>query len=161
MMRKGMGCIGLFLFSGIFFLAGAGVSWWGWNILQDSRRSESWPTTDGQITYSGVRESRDDDGTTYYADVEFAYVVDDRRYTADTVSFGQYGSSNRRHAAGIVAQYPVGQEVAVYYDPAVPETAVLEPGVTWSSYMVLGIGLLFVCSSFIMLPLSLLSRWRL
>ncbi len=159
-MRKGMGCIGMLLFSVIFFLAGAGVSWWGWGILQNAQRSESWPSTAGQITYSNVRESRDDDGTTYYADVEFSYVVDDQRYTADTVSFGQYGSSNRRHAADIVAKYPQGMAVTVYYDPAAPETAVLEPGVTWSSYAILGIGLIFVCSSFIMLPLSLLSRRR-
>lgn len=160
MMRRGLGCVGLVLFSGIFFLVGAAVSWLGWGIWQNARQSESWPSTNGQITYSGVRESHDDDGTTYHAQVEFAYVVDDQRYTADTVSFGQYGSSNRRHAADIVANYPQGMAVTVYYNPAAPETAVLEPGVTWSSYLVLVIGLIFVCSSFIMLPLAMLSGRR-
>lgn len=158
MMRRGFGCIGSALFAAIFFVAGGAASWWGWGILQNARVSENWPETAGEITYSSVNESRDEDGTTYHADVEFTYVVDDRRYTSDTVSFGQYGSSNRRHAAGIVARYPVGTQVSVYYDPVLPDTAVLEPGVTWSSYFVLGLGLVFVCTSLIIFPAMLFGR---
>ncbi len=159
-MRRGMGCFGSIIFVGIFFVVGVAVSWWGWGILQNARVSENWPSTGGQITYSDVRVDHDEDGTTYHADIDFAYVVDDHRYTADTVSFGQYGSSNRSHAEEILARYPVGQAVTVYYDPAEPETAVLEPGVTWSSYMVLGIGLLFACISIIMAPAMLFGRFR-
>ncbi len=159
-MRKGVGCIGLLFFSVSFLVAGGAISWWGWGILQNARQSESWPTTSGQIIYSDVRESRDNEGTTsYYADIEFTYVVGDQRYTADKVSFGEYGSGTRRHAADIVARYPQGMAVTVYYDPTAPETAVLEPGVTWSSYLVLIIGMTFVCFSLIMLPLSPLV-WR-
>lgn len=159
-MRRGFGCIGSVLLAAIFFVVGGAVSWWGWDILQNARISENWPGTTGEITYSDVRTSRDEDGTTYHADVEFAYVVDDRRYESDTVSFGQYGSSNRRHAAEIVDRYPVGTQVSVYYDPAVPDTAVLEPGVTWSSYFVLGLGLIFVCTSLIIAPAMLFARRR-
>ncbi len=159
-MRRSFGCVGSVFIVGIFFVVGVAVSWWGWRILQNARVSASWPTTSGQIAYSEVRIDRDEDGTTYHADVTFDYVVDDRRYSADTVNFGEYGSSNRRHAEEIVAQYSVGQAVTVYYNPAEPETAVLEPGVTWSSYLVLGIGLIFACVSFIMVPIMFFSQFR-
>ncbi len=159
-MRRGMGCVGSTLFVGIFFVVGVAVSWWGWRILQNARVSESWPATSGKVTYSQVRIDHDEDGTTYHAEVGFSYVVNDQRYSADTVSFGQYGSSSRNHADEIVARYPEEQTVTVYYNPAEPETAVLEPGVTWSSYMVLGIGLVFACVSIVIAPAMLLGRFR-
>ena len=157
-MRRRIGCVAVVVFVGIFFAAGLGLSWWGWAVLQNARVSESWPMTDGEITYSQIQISTDDDGTSYHADVRFVYVVEDRRYEADTVSFGQYGSSDRSHAAGIVARYPVGQRAAVYYDPAKPETAVLEPGVTLGSYLILGLGMIFLIASLIMIPIGFVSR---
>lgn len=157
-MRRRIGCVAVVVFVGIFFIAGLGLSWWGWVVLQNARVSESWPMTDGEITYSQIQISTDDDGTSYHADVRFVYVAEDRRYEADTVSFGQYGSSDRNHAAGIVARYPVGQRVTVYYDPAKPETAVLEPGVTLGSYLILGLGMIFLITSLIMIPIGFVSR---
>ena len=143
----------------VFLAAGIGISIWGWSVLQDARVSESWPVTDGEILSSNVRIDNDDDGTAYFGDVTFRYVVDDVVYTSDTVSFGQYGSSNRSHAEGIVTRYPTGNGVTVHYDPADPETAVLEPGVTWSSYFMLAMGVVFTCIPLIILPLTLRSRF--
>jgi len=85
----------------------------------------------------------------------------DRQYSADMVSFGQYGSSSRSHAEEIVNRYPTGRTVAVYYDPSDPGTAVLEPGVTWSSYMILGIGLSFVLISLAVGGIGFFKRIRL
>lgn len=154
------GCFITVLLGVIFFAVGIGLSWWGWRILQNAQVSESWPSTSGEITASSIRTDHDDDGTTYHAEVRFAYVVDDQRYNEDTVSFGQYGSSNRSHAEEIVSRYPTGQAVTVYYDPADPATAVLEPGVTWSSYMILGMGLLFAIIAVFLLLGTLLGIRR-
>ena len=154
-----MGCgITVFIMI-VFFAAGIGISIWGWSVLQNARVSETWPTTDGEILTSNVRIDNDDDGTSYFGDVTFRYVVDDVVYTSDSVSFGQYGSSNRGHAEEIVARYPTGNGVTVHYDPADPETAVLEPGVTWSSYFILAMGAVFTCIPLIVLPLMLRSRF--
>ncbi|MCA9918240.1 MAG: DUF3592 domain-containing protein [Anaerolineales bacterium] len=144
----------------IFFAAGIGISIWGWSVLQNARVSESWPVTDGEILTSNVRIDNDDDGTSYFGDVTFRYAVDDVVYTSDTVSFGQYGSSNRGHAEEIVTKYPAGNGVTVHYDPADPGTAVLEPGVTGSSYFMLAFGAVFICIPLIVLPLMLRSRFR-
>ncbi len=140
--NKGCSLAGLMFFLGIFIMVGIGLALWGLNVLEQSRVSENWPSTNGEVVTSEVREERDEDGTTYYGDVTFQYVINDRRYTADTVSFGQYGGS-RKHAAEIVSRYRPGARVPVYYDPEAPQTAVLEPGVTWSSYLLLVMGLMF------------------
>ncbi len=161
MLRRGSniaGCATTFFLIAVFVVVGIGLAIWGWSVLQNARVSESWPTTDGQILSSNVREDRDEDGTSYFGDVTFGYFVDDISYTSDTVSFGQYGGE-RDHAEEIVARYPAGSGVTVYYDPADPETAVLEPGVTWSSYMLLGMGVLFTCIPLIILPFMLRQRF--
>lgn len=128
----------------VFFAVGAGLMVWGGIIVRNASESKGWPLAQGEIIASYVKTSDDQDGITYFADIEFQYVVNDRRLTADTVNFGEYGTSNRNHAADIVAKYPVGKVVNVYYNPEEPETAVLEPGVTWSSYVLLLMGLLFI-----------------
>ena len=153
-----MGCgITVFLML-TFFAAGIGISIWGWSVLQDARVSESWPATDGEILSSNVREDTDEDGTSYFGDVTYRYSVDGISYVTDNVSFGQYGGS-RGHAEEIVDRYPAGSGGTVHYDPADPVTAVLEPGVTWSSYFLLIFGAVFVCIPLVVLPLMLRSRF--
>ncbi|MBK8988939.1 MAG: DUF3592 domain-containing protein [Chloroflexi bacterium] len=141
--NTGMGCLGTILFVGIFIAVGIGLFIWGLNVLQKAQASQDWPTADGTIISATVREDRDDDGTSYFADVTYQYTAADRRHSSDNVSFGQYGGSSR-HAEGIVARYPVGQRVTVYYDPDDPMTAVLEPGANFGSYLLVGMGALFI-----------------
>ena len=102
-----------------------------------SKASASWPTTQGQIICSRVVEkterSRDDDGderedTTYRPDIRFAYRVDGTNYAADTWKPGGIvGSGSPKYAEKIVARYAAGQSVFVFYNPAHPDVAVLEP----------------------------------
>ncbi|MBP7593115.1 MAG: DUF3592 domain-containing protein, partial [Chloroflexi bacterium] len=61
-----------------------------------------------------------------------------------TIKFGENSYSSERKAQAILDRYPNGQRIAVFYDPTQPDKAVLEPGVSGGSYIVLGIGLLFV-----------------
>ena len=117
---------------------------WGGIVIRNASISAGWPAAQGEITSSYVSESTDEDGTTYSAEIEFKYVVNDRWLTADVVNFGEYGSSNMSHAGDIVDKYPVGKVVNVYYNPDHAETAVLEPGVTWSSYFILLMGIVFL-----------------
>ena len=137
-------------------LVAAGLLWWGVTTARNASVSRNWPAVPGTITVSQVTISTDEDGTTYYADVQFKYVVNDRWHTAATVNFGEYGSGSRSHADKIVARYPPGSPVTVYYNPDEPNTAVLEPGVTWGSYFNIFMALLF----FIIPAIILISAWR-
>jgi hypothetical protein len=103
----------------------------------ESRAVALWPTTQGRVTGSRVVEETerrtDDDGderesTTYRADIRFTYRVGDADYSSDNWKPGMLVSTGSpKPAEAVVARYPVGRTVAVYYDPTHPDCAVLEP----------------------------------
>jgi hypothetical protein len=137
---------------GVVFLGvGIGISTWGSSVLKNAKASSSWPIVEGKVVASDVERERSTSGTggerrtstTYKANVFYEYSVDGTKYSSDKVSFGEYSSSNQRHARQIVNRYRKGKIVQVYYNPGKPDVAVLEPGVSWSSYMPLGMGVVF------------------
>jgi hypothetical protein len=116
----------------------------GYQELKNAQESPKWSTTDGIIISSGIKESKDEDSTTYEANVRYEYTIGEKRYSSNQVSFGQYGSSDPEHTQSIVRRYKKGQKVNVYVNPAHPDKSVLEPGATWSSYLPLGTSAIFV-----------------
>ncbi|MFZ0548264.1 MAG: DUF3592 domain-containing protein [Candidatus Promineifilaceae bacterium] len=152
------GCLGSLGILAIFGLIGAGLSYWGWTILQDAKASASWPTASGLVTSSEVSHSTDSDGNDSYSpEVDYQYQVDGQSIVNSQIKFGENSYGNRRKAEEIAGNYPVGQQVTVYYDPERPDKAVLEPGVTAGSYIVLGIGVFFILVSLVSAPIRLFS----
>jgi len=159
--RKGKGCLGTFLSMGIFLLIGVGLTFWGWNILQNARASASWPTADGVVTISGVSRSTDSDGADSYSpEVTYSYKVDNTNLINSTIKFGENSYSSRKKAEGIAAGYPVGKNVTVYYDSEKPDRSVLEPGVSAGSYIVIGIGVFFILLTLAIVPITYFLRNR-
>ena len=111
-------------------------------ILDNAQASSQWPGVVGTIQSSRVAESRSSKGRrNYSADVRYLYAVGDRSYTGNTVWFGDnYKSSNASQAHATVERFRPGAKVPVFYDPARPDVAVLDPGVSHSSYAVFAIG---------------------
>jgi hypothetical protein len=152
---------GAFIVGVIFLLVGSGLSWWGWNILQNAKASSSWPKVQGVVTQSAVRHKRDSDGgDSYLPEVNYEYSVKNQQHENETIKFGENSYGDRQPAADIVARYPIGKKISVSYDPASPHKSVLEPGVTSGSYIVIGIGVLFFFISLMMVPLALILRKR-
>lgn len=139
----------------IIGVGGALTYFWGLPMAQNALKSKSWPSVDGVITVSNFSSHTSDNSTTYGADIAYDYTIEGIKYTGNKATFGDYSSSDPSHARGIVNRYPVGQIVKVYYDPVSPQTSVLEPGATWSSFMVGGIGGLFVLIGLFALASSL------
>src|SRR5262245_61215094 len=98
-MRRGCGgCAGNLLFFLIFFVVGGGLRYWCWTILQNARASASWPSVQGEITNSYVDHSTDSEGgDSYSPEVTFQYSVNDQRYQATRIKFGEnsYGSNRK------------------------------------------------------------------
>lgn len=116
-----------------------------------AEESQNWSSTPGIITESYVRkeENRDSDGyptTSYYPEVRYAYEFLGTKYTGDKIAFGESVGGSLKKAQDALAQYPVGKNMAVYYDPNNPEDAVLERRV--SGKMMLIIGIIFLLVSF-------------
>ena len=120
---------------GAFFLVYCFRQW------RAGRASERWPETEGVITLSQLRHgrhsSRNNDWTVV-ATVGYEYEVGGKRYVSERVSFGALESDADRRTK--VAMYGEGMRFPVYYDPADPRRAVLEPGVQSGVYKGLVIG---------------------
>lgn len=94
-------------------------------------RARDFPSTAGQVTQSEVIATPRSKGRKSYREaIRYAYVVGGREFTSDYTALGGIRFGNgRRQAEALVAQYPAGKELAVFYDPAAPGEAVLRPGV--------------------------------
>jgi len=82
-----------------------------------------WPSVPGKIVDSKVTQVRDSDGDmSKTAVVSYAYAV------AGTPLLGSRVSIGNRNPSAVVQKYPAGADVLVFYDPNKPGSAVLEPG---------------------------------
>ena len=139
----------------VFLAIGGGLTFWGWNILQSARASSTWPTVTGRVVSSEVTTSSDaDSDVTYQPRVTYRYAVQQVDYESYTIKFGENSYDSRRQAEQIAAKYGVGEPVTVYHHPEDPNQSVLEPGVSAGSYIVLGVGLIFVVVALIAAPLT-------
>jgi hypothetical protein len=112
--------------------------------LRRSKQSESWPFTEGEVVSSNVKSRHDSDGdTSYSAAVRYEYEVNGTTYVSRTISFGRKLYFGRASAEDVAAMYPVGEKVTVYYDPNNHKIATLEPGISVSSFIVLGLSAVF------------------
>jgi hypothetical protein len=128
---------------------------------KQAKASAQWPTTLGHITTSTVVEEKiedkradDDSGGSkrhqlrytlrYRVDLRFAYQVGSRDFVGTAWAWGWtpiYGL--RELAEQVTDKYRRGQQVTVYYDPAQPDVAVLEPANRQGSLAPLVTGAIF------------------
>lgn len=140
------------LAAAIFLLVGLGMSFFGYRLIRKAQASAEWPTANGTIKSSTVdverERERDSEGdihyeTKYIPNIVYQYQVEGMDYIGERVSFGGTSSSNQARAYKLTHQYPEGAEVTVYFNPEDPHDAVLQPGTTWTTYVVLVMGVVF------------------
>jgi hypothetical protein len=126
-----------------FILCGValiGAAWWSATM---NAKAADWPDTRGVIAMSEHRQATDGDNGSVR--IEFDYEVAGQKHRGTTVSYAGLPSQSDEKAA-LVARYPVGREVQVYYDPADPGRAVLEraPSRAWMAAALMGVVLVAV-----------------
>jgi hypothetical protein len=101
------------------------------NHMRHRTARSDWPCVNGTIKTCTINVEHDTSGDERYcADISFAYRVAGHDYRMSSVIWGaRTVSADRGGAAAIIAKYPVGSSVPVYYDPVQPTTAVLGPRV--------------------------------
>jgi hypothetical protein len=128
-----------------------------------AKRSLSWPETKGTVIKSEVvvEESvfgSDEQGQSqpmYTADISYTYQVDDMLYTSDRISFaGKTSYSKPDKAEMIVAKYPDGSNVSVFYDQSNPKEAILERSAKGSGVLLVA-GVIFLVIGLISLVVGI------
>ncbi|MBK9924332.1 MAG: DUF3592 domain-containing protein [Anaerolineales bacterium] len=83
-----------------------------------------WPSAMGVVQMSTIERRSSDDGYTDYPVVQYSYQVNGQAYQSTKRAPGpEVGGSGAR---GVIAKYPVGAQVMVFYNPQNPSDAVLE-----------------------------------
>lgn len=123
---------------------GLGFVIWGAGIIKASFDTRAWPTTPGTIESATLVESIEPGGedTLYTARITYRYRAGDRPRTARRISLGDHSSSSRGAKSRLIERYPPGHAVIVYYDPRAPDTALLEPGPVWVTWVPAAFGVL-------------------
>ena len=127
-----MGCGGLFAAVWISFWS-AGTLFFDFMCVRGivmQTMAGDYPSVPGNVIDSRVESHSDSEGgTSYSAKLRYAYVVNDHRYEGKRVRFGMESFGGRKGSQQYVREHPPGSAVTVYYDPAKPSEAILEPGV--------------------------------
>jgi uncharacterized protein DUF3592 len=138
----------LLLIGPAFFLLGCLMIWFGLRNRKLAKASKSWPSAAGKIVVSQVMRSYDAETKrdTYSADVQYEYTVGGETLRGKRVQFGAGWSTNtaRRPAEALVARYPAGAAVSVFYDPAAPSQCTLEQSASGSNIVLFIIGAAFI-----------------
>jgi len=118
-------------------------------MVVQANASEHWIETQGTITVSEISSHTryDDDNrkhTSYSADIEYSYEVNEQQYFCSRISYFYSSSSLRQNAQKVCDTYPVGATVSVFYNPDNPSEAVLEQGSSWVVVIYPLVGLLFL-----------------
>jgi hypothetical protein len=130
-----------------------------WTSVRSKRKveeSQSWPSTQGTVLSADIvrRASTDADGdTTFHHEmvVKYEYAVGGQTYTSDRLTLSKVTKSvNPRKEDELLAPYPVGGPVIVYYNPENPADAALTREAPHTkTLMIIGIVLIvvFVCGA--------------
>ena len=148
------------LFSLVFVIIGAAILRYAMRTAEKARQSESWPATEGEIAHSATIYQTDSTATsngvsTFKADIAYRYKVNGANYSSSKVALLDLASSSSGRAQSIVQRYPDKSKVQVYYNPADPSEAILEPGSVGGINFLYLVGGIFATAGVFFLLMSL------
>jgi hypothetical protein len=95
------------------------------------RASRHWPTAEGVViaaaTMTAPNPGRNLSKELFWPQVTYAYQVGGQHYTAQRIAWHERPFQSGGEALKFIARYPVEAQVPVYYNPANPALAVLNP----------------------------------
>ena len=111
----------------------------GGHQLYHAHRSESWPSVDGMIITTEVRDGSEQLHSVY------EYVVDSKTYTGDQLAFGETSLPTPEAARKRAEEFPAGTPVKVFHDPTRHGHSTLKTGARSHLYLMplTGAALLF------------------
>ncbi len=109
----------------------------GIKVQLQRHRSAAWPSVTGVVINSEKKnDTTTDGGICYRPQVVYAYEVAAKKYVGDRISFLDSGTGQGFKVDSILARYPKGQSVTVFYDPKDAAVCVLEKKAGWNWLMI-------------------------
>jgi hypothetical protein len=135
-----------------FIVGGAMAATMSLSQLKLAWSMQAWPKTSGE-----VRSSRIDINARglYRPEIEYVFTVGARQIVGKRRTLFAGASSNRVWADTIVAQYPTGSSVTVYYDPNDPRQCIVDR----TNCRTLAVIFAFVCFGFSAIGLACLDHF--
>lgn len=115
--------------------------------------AQKWPSRPGVITHSSASEVFSKRRGSYWSYVIRGTFSDTgETFVITRVRYGEFWlGKGKPQCKEVVARYPHGSIVQVFYSPTHPNTMILEPSASWNEmYLVLGIGLGLVLLPFVL-----------
>jgi len=137
------------------FLWACNFLYLAWSNYVVTLRINSWSQTLGSITrskvglsHSGFEDSEgvDSSHSSFKYNLSYTYSVEDKSYTGILLSYAPF-SESEHDVHMLVAKYPVGKRVPVFFNPKNPSMACLEktkPSSNIFFFFILGVGLMLV-----------------
>lgn len=114
-------------------------------LLANGIASRRWPSTGGHVIRATAEYQTQDGGDTTICvpRVDYRYAVSGQEYVGNQISVRRF-RTRRVDVEAVLSKYPVGSRVVVYYDPAKPSAALLEPGADIQAGLPLAVGIVFM-----------------
>jgi hypothetical protein len=147
------------LFSLVFVAIGAAILKYAVKMAAKAQQSLSWPSIDGEIAHSAVlcqpnSGTTTAGGSTFKADIAYRYKVNGANYSSSKIALLDLSASGSGRAQSIVERYPDESRVQVFYNPADPSDAILEPGSTGGIKFLYLVGGIFAAGGFFFFVMS-------
>jgi hypothetical protein len=115
--------------------------------LHVATQIRQWPHVEGTVLETELQAKR-----SFVPKVTYQYSINGNTYTDKKELFSpQFGGKDTRRQTSqkILAEYEKGGPITVYYNPQNPAESTVEIGVTWATFIKLGVGVLLfaVCTS--------------
>ncbi len=120
---------------GLFAATGLVAMSWGWAIITKGRKTLRWPSVEGVVERSHPSSDIDD----LLPHIQFSYTVAGQTHRG-VMEFPKGVTPTQEFTSAYGQKYPAGIKVPVYYDPAMPDQATLEPGLARGDWMVFALG---------------------
>jgi len=121
----------------------------GASLVSTGMRSSRWPIVKGYIVSGEItKEYNENHSRTRFTPlITYSYEVNGKNYKNNRISTGDFGSGDVRDAQKVLDKYHTGLVVDVYHEPDKPENALLKPGISIISIVILLAGVIFAVSA--------------
>ncbi len=132
-------------FAFLFLILGMWALVVGFSMGLEGWQARKWPVAKGRIIVSRVKQWRAP-GKIRIArlclDMDYLYMVENKVFEGHRLNSGWRCFASEDHIKEVLRRYPSGRKVGVFYNPKNPDKSLLEPGISWSVLLLVGIGII-------------------